>query len=32
MNGPIPIMLIMFSAVAWTVPNRRLSAGATRTV
>jgi hypothetical protein len=25
MNGPIPIMLIMFSAVAWTVPNRRVS-------
>jgi hypothetical protein len=24
MNGPIPIMLIMFSAVAWTAPKRRV--------
>ena len=23
MNGPIPIMLIMFRAVAWTRPKRR---------
>ncbi len=23
MNGPIPIMLIMLSAVAWSSPNRR---------
>jgi hypothetical protein len=28
MNGPIPIMLIMLSAVAWNRPNRRVSGGA----
>ena len=27
MNGPIPIMLIMLSAVAWSRPNRRVRGG-----